>query len=89
MATLDVHIFGYVQGTGYRYSAKQQADRLGITGWIRNLDDGTVKARIHGSDDDVQVFLDWCKQGPVLAKVERVETSDVSSFDADSFSIHY
>jgi acylphosphatase len=87
MATFEIHIFGYVQGVGYRYGAKQQADRLGIRGWIRNLDDGTVKARICGSDDAVRVFLDWCKNGSSFAKVDHIDVAEVSTCSTDQFTI--
>lgn len=86
---LELRIYGYVQGVGFRYAAKEKAGGLGITGWMQNLGDGTVKARICGSDDAVNTFLDWCKRGPEFAKVERVETSEVSSCDTENFSIRY
>ena len=59
METIRMHyIFsGYVQGVGFRYTAKYAAERLGITGWVRNLGDGSVEAEAEGTAADLAEFV--------------------------------
>jgi len=66
-------IRGEVQGVGYRWAAKEQAERLGISGWIRNRPDGTVETVGCGPTALVEAYVEWCKQGPRQARVESVE----------------
>ena len=70
-----LHIFGQVQGVGFRYHFRQRAQRLGITGWVRNRRGGSVEAVIAGTPDAVESLLAWTRQGPPAARVERVEVS--------------
>ena len=72
MKTYRLHITGKVQGVWYRASAKDKALSLGITGKIWNAPDGSVDAIIKGHEDNVKEFIDWCKEGPPLAKVDDV-----------------
>lgn len=62
-----------VQGVFFRYSAKDVADGLGISGFVRNEADGTVYVEAEGEEDDLNEFLKWCRQGPEMATIERVE----------------
>ena len=73
MNTRHLRIVGRVQGVGFRESMRQQAERLGITGWVRNCMDGTVEAVVSGDEAAVSAMLDWCRRGPPLARVEAVE----------------
>ncbi|MFQ5693588.1 MAG: acylphosphatase [Nitrospinota bacterium] len=65
-------IYGRVQGVGFRWSARREAARRGLSGWVRNRPDGSVEAVAEG--DDVEGFLAWCKKGPPAARVDRTET---------------
>jgi acylphosphatase len=69
-------IHGRVQGVGYRDSAVQAAFMLNISGWVRNRSDGTVEAHAQGAPDAVDRFVDWCKEGPPLARVSKVDAID-------------
>lgn len=82
---LHIKIYGRVQGVGFRYSAKKEADALGIVGYARNEDDGSVfieargLAEARGSTEKLEQFLTWCRKGPWPAKVTRVEHAEKES----------
>ena len=68
-----VVVHGYVQGVWFRASTKDAADRLGVTGWVRNLPDGSVEAVFEGAAKKVEEIVGWCHRGPAGAKVDNVE----------------
>jgi len=68
---VEVQLAGLVQGVGFRWYARGQAQRLGVAGWVRNLDDGSVEAWIEGEDGGVVAMLRWLAQGPPSARVEE------------------
>ena len=72
-ARLYVVIRGRVQGVGFRYSAYRQAQALGVAGWVRNRADGSVEAEVEGERSALEAFLEWCQDGPPLARVAAVE----------------
>ena len=59
----DVVVTGRVQGVFFRAAMREQADRLGVTGWVRNEPDGSVRAHLEGPDGAVDRLVDWCAQG--------------------------
>ncbi len=67
-----VVISGRVQGVFFRAYAREQAQRLRLSGWIRNCPDGTVEAVSEGTKEDIEEFIRWCHQGPSSARVENV-----------------
>jgi acylphosphatase len=69
---VNLIILGHVQGVFFRASACQQAQRLGLTGFVRNLDDGSVNAVAEGNQQDIEAFISWCELGPETAHVEKV-----------------
>jgi acylphosphatase len=72
-ARVRLTISGTVQGVFYRASARDEAERLGLTGWVRNLINGDVEALAEGPEALVEQFIDWCRVGPPAARVEQVE----------------
>ena len=64
-----VVVGGRVQGVGYRESCRRQAERLGLSGWVRNCADGTVEAVFEGAADAVDTAVAWCREGPRWAAV--------------------
>jgi acylphosphatase len=71
-----VVVSGAVQGVFFRASCRAQADRLGVYGWVRNVDDGTVEAVFEGQAEAVQAMAAWCRRGPSGARVDRVDVLD-------------
>jgi len=71
-------VHGRVQGVGFREYLRREAERLGITGWVRNRQDGTVEAVVHGWPDDVAQVLAWMRRGPPAARVTDVQVSDAA-----------
>ncbi len=69
-------IVGKVQGVWYRDSTAKMAKKLGITGWVRNCQDGSVEAVFQGNSTAVEQMISWCSQGPPAAKVDRVDVTD-------------
>jgi acylphosphatase len=69
----EVTIHGRVQGVGFRYATVEQAERLGLTGWVRNTWEDTVEACFEGDEPDVKEMVDWCRRGPMMARVERLD----------------
>lgn len=69
-----VHLFisGVVQGVGYRWSCSRAARSIGVTGWVRNLDDGRVEALAQGTQAQADEFVKWCYRGPAEARVTDI-----------------
>ncbi len=83
-----VSISGRVQGVFFRDSARERAEQLGLTGWVRNLPDGRVEALFEGPSERVREMVRWCEQGPPHAAVEDVKTEfEVSKGDLTSFEV--
>jgi acylphosphatase len=73
---VQVIISGEVQGVAFRANCQHQADSLGVTGWVRNLWDGSVEALFEGSPKSVEAMLRWCHQGPPFAVITGVEVTE-------------
>jgi protein-L-isoaspartate(D-aspartate) O-methyltransferase len=71
-----VRVSGSVQGVYYRASARHEGERLGLSGWVRNRDDGGVDLHLQGEAAVVDAMLGWCRVGPPAARVSRVEVGD-------------
>lgn len=80
----QAHIFisGFVQGVGYRYFVKNNARKLGLTGWVRNLPDGRVEAILQSSSSSdqegekaIEQMIALCRKGPFLAEVRDLEVT--------------
>lgn len=73
--TLHLIIHGRVQGVYFRQSMLEEAERLGIAGWVRNLPDRTVEAVVQGDAETVDAIVNWAQRGPMMASVEKVVVS--------------
>ena len=72
---LSIH--GRVQGVGFRQSMRSEAERLGVSGWVRNRRDGSVEAVVCGTEKTVQAIIEWAREGPVFSRVEHVEVEEI------------
>jgi len=82
-----VHFRGRVQGVWFRAFTREQAIAAGLTGWVRNLPDGSVEAVFEGDEDVIRRAIEKCRQGPPSARVDQVDidwqeaSSEFSAFD--------
>jgi acylphosphatase len=87
MVSRHLLIKGRVQGVFYRDSARKEAEKLDITGWVKNNKDGSVEAIVTGAPADVLAFVQWCKQGPPQAIVKEVIVTELATQNFESFLI--
>ena len=71
-------ISGRVQGVGFRYAMAEEAELLGVTGWVRNRRDGTVEAVVDGDADALEAIVAWARRGPRGSQVTDVEIIEVA-----------
>lgn len=71
--TVHIRIYGQVQGVFFRRQTKAMADSLGLVGWVRNNNDGSVETVAAGPKGKLEEFMKWCRRGPFLSNVENVE----------------
>ncbi|ATM95330.1 acylphosphatase [Yersinia frederiksenii] len=84
------YVYGVVQGVGFRYSTQRQAQELGLTGYARNCDDGSVEVVACGEQQAVERLMEWIKQGgPRGARVERLLTEPYPPTQFETFKIRY
>jgi acylphosphatase len=84
-----VHVTGRVQGVAYRWEAQREAERLGLTGWIRNEPDGSVAGHLEGTQEAVDAMVAWCRRGPPSARVRDVAVTAAHPSGAGSFEIRF
>lgn len=92
MKPIRVHlkIRGKVQGVFYRASTRQKGIELGLKGYAKNLEDGSVEVLAEGEKDKIDQLVQWCRQGPPRAQVIQMEeTVEEYRGEWKDFSIHY
>ncbi len=75
LASVQVILYGYVQGVFFRAFASERATQLGLTGYVRNLSRGTVEVNAEGERKQLDRLIGYLKNGPPSAKVEKVVTN--------------
>jgi len=83
MKATRLRITGRVQGVGYRAAFLHEAQRLGLSGWVRNRLDGSVEALVAGDAAALQAIAAWARRGPTLARVDAVALEDVPDAQMD------
>ncbi|WP_029291523.1 acylphosphatase [Cellulomonas sp. HZM] len=87
MGCRRVVVRGEVQGVGFRYAARREAARLGVSGWVRNRDDGAVEAVLEGDDEAVRSLVGWFRTGPAGAAVTSLEDTAAQPSGVEGFDI--
>ena len=80
-------IRGRVQGVWFRGSAQRKARELGVNGFVKNMPDGSVYAEAEASEEALRAFVNWCRTGPELARVESVDVQAVPSLGSQDFEV--
>jgi len=85
-----VYVHGRVQGVFFRATTRDKARSIGVKGWVRNCQDGSVEAVFEGEKDTVEKVVDWCKKGPEGAVVNHIYICwEKCLSEFDEFSIIY
>lgn len=86
MKAVDVTVTGLVQGVFFRAACAEEADRLGVSGWVSNEPDGTVAGHFEGPATAVDELVAWCRRGPRRARVDDVRVSDAQPTGSTGFA---
>lgn len=87
MPSIHLLIVGKVQGVFYRVSAKEKADEIGIAGWVKNTKEGNVEAVATGSNEQLEMFTQWCYKGPKRAVVDKVIVTKIPDAHFNNFEV--
>ena len=98
MKCFQIKVSGFVQGVFFRHSAKNEAEKLGLVGYAKNLpshlqegsgglDDGSVEIVVCGDKIKIEEFVKWCHHGPALAQVDSVEIKEIAQQKFSDFRI--
>lgn len=85
---LNIKVYGLVQGVFFRASAKQEAERLKLTGLARNENGGSVYIEAEGEKENLDKFTKWCNLGPSMSQVEKVTVSSDKLKSYTSFKVY-
>jgi acylphosphatase len=86
-ARRHVKAHGRVQGVFFRDSTRREAERAGVAGWVRNCPDGTVEAVFEGDEAAVARMVDWVREGPGHADVDRVDVDEEQPEGLSGFQV--
>jgi acylphosphatase len=89
IARARVSVQGMVQGVFFRAETKHTAESLGLAGWVRNVEDGTVEAVFEGSKSSVLSAIEWCRRGPPHARVSDMDFTWEEPVGEVGFQIKY
>ena len=84
-----LRVTGRVQGVFYRAWTRDQARELGVAGWVRNCDDGSVEAHLEGEERAVASMIERMRKGPIAASVEHVSVQDAGPEQLDRFEVRH
>lgn len=78
---------GKVQGVGYRFNAQAQAHKFDLTGFVKNMHDGSVLIQAEGEEENINKFVEWCYVGPRWSDVTEVHAEETSVAGYHTFEI--
>ena len=87
--TMHCYISGRVQGVCFRMYTEQQAQLLGLRGWVRNLPDGRVEVKASGDEEQLKQLRAWLKHGPELANVLAMKCEELDYEEFDTFTTRH
>jgi acylphosphatase len=87
MKRARVRVNGSVQGVFFRVETRDRARSLGVSGWVRNLQDGAVEAVFEGPEERVESMVEWCRRGPAGARVESVDVDWEDPVREEGFAV--
>lgn len=85
--TVQIIVEGKVQGVFYRATTREVAEKIGVKGWVRNREDGSVEIMASGSEAQLKEFIDWCRKGPKRAEVSNVTVTTVEGESFKEFQV--
>jgi len=85
--SIKINIYGKVQGVGFRYSAVQKANEMGICGFVKNRTDGSVYIEADGETEILELFILWLKKAPSWSRVDEVKVVDIPFNNYKSFVV--
>ncbi|MBI2663868.1 acylphosphatase [Candidatus Woesearchaeota archaeon] len=90
MKRIHMIISGRVQGVLYRDFARREAEKLDISGYVKNLGDGNVEVVAEGAEDALNQFVKACKKGPLMAFVRNIDVKEsAATAEFDGFDVRY
>ena len=90
MSRAHVIVSGMVQGVGFRYYALREAERAGVSGWVRNRRDGTVEIEAQGEEEALEAFLAAVRRGPAFSVIRRMEVAPIPELEcAGDFDVRF
>lgn len=89
MQTIHYRVEGRVQGVYFRASTQREAQKLGVSGWVCNCEDGAVELVATGTPQQQAKLAQWVKQGPPMARVDRVIQTEQLLSQFEGFEINY
>jgi acylphosphatase len=89
MKRYKIRIVGRVQGVYFRYYTQKKALQLHLSGWVQNMPDTSVAIEVQGDEDNLSDFINWCKRGSLMSRVDGVEFNQINlgEFQDKSFKI--
>lgn len=88
MKHLNIRIYGFVQGVFFRLTAKKEADKLNVTGFVTNMPDGSVYIEAEGEEENLDKFVKHCHIGATMARVDRVEVFEEPLKNFTKFEVY-
>ncbi|XP_078283999.1 acylphosphatase-2-like isoform X5 [Rhinoraja longicauda] len=93
LRSVDYEVFGNVQGVFFRKFTVEQAEKLGLVGWVKNTAEGTVTGQVQGSADKINVMMNWLKSvGSPTSRIDKAHFSNeinVPKLDFNNFATRY
>ncbi|OGG91321.1 hypothetical protein A3H16_01620 [Candidatus Kaiserbacteria bacterium RIFCSPLOWO2_12_FULL_53_8] len=89
MPAIKLTITGHVQAVGFRAFVQKHAELLGLTGWVKNCEDGSVEVFAQGDEEKLNMLEQECKKGPAAAEVQQVVREELPPQPMDHFEIRH